>query len=41
MFESQVSSLKKRLEDVVNADLGNFNRMLREKNVGNVIVGEP
>jgi photosystem II stability/assembly factor-like uncharacterized protein len=41
MFESQVSSLKKRLEDVVNSDLANFNRMLREKNVGNVIGGAP
>jgi len=37
MFESQLSSLRKRLDDVVNGDLANFNRMLREKNIGNVI----
>jgi len=37
MFESQLSSLRKRLDDVVSGDLANFNRMLREKNIGNVI----
>jgi photosystem II stability/assembly factor-like uncharacterized protein len=39
MFESQLASLRKRLDDAVNTDLANFNRMLREKNVGNVIAG--
>ena len=37
MFKAQLASLRKRLEDVVSTDLGNFNRMLREKNIGNVI----
>ena len=37
MFESQLSSLRKRLDDVVSGDLANFNRMLREKNIGNVV----
>jgi photosystem II stability/assembly factor-like uncharacterized protein len=39
MFASQVASLKKRLDDVVSSDLANFNRLLREKGVGNVISG--
>jgi len=29
--------LRKRLDDVVSGDLNNFNRMLRDKNIGNVI----
>jgi len=37
MFKAQLASLRKRLDDVVGTDLGNFNRMLREKNIGNVI----
>ncbi len=37
MFRAQLSSLRKRLDDVVGTDLGGFNRMLREKNIGNVI----
>ena len=37
MLKAQVVALRKRLDDVVSADLGNFNRMLREKNIGNVI----
>ena len=41
MFEAQLSSLRKRLDDVVSTDLGNFNRMLREKNVGNVVAVAP
>ena len=40
MFEAQLSSLRKRLDDVVSTDLGNFNRMLRDKNIGNVIAGQ-
>lgn len=38
MFKTQIASLRRRLDDVMNTDLANFNRMLREKNVGNVIV---
>ena len=37
MFELQLADLRKRLDSVVSTDLGNFNRMLREKNIGNVI----
>lgn len=37
MFESQLADLRKRLDAVVSGDLGSFNRMLREKNIGNVI----
>jgi hypothetical protein len=37
MFKMQLTSLRKRLDDAVNTDLANFNRMLREKNIGNVI----
>src|SRR5207253_3774768 len=36
MFESQLADSRKRLDGVVSTDLGNFNRMLRDKNVGNV-----
>jgi photosystem II stability/assembly factor-like uncharacterized protein len=37
MFEAQLASLRKRLDDVLSGDLNNFNRMLRDKNIGNVI----
>jgi hypothetical protein len=37
MFETQLTDLRKRLDVVVGTDLGGFNRMLREKNIGNVI----
>jgi hypothetical protein len=37
MFESQLSSLRKQLDAIVSGDLANFNRMLRDKNIGNVI----
>jgi hypothetical protein len=37
MFESQLTDLRRRLDAVVSTDLGSFNRMLREKNIGNVI----
>jgi hypothetical protein len=37
MFKAQLASLRKRLDDVVSGDVGNFNRLLREKNIGNVI----
>lgn len=37
MFKTQLADLRKRLDAVVGTDLSNFNRMLREKNIGNVI----
>ena len=37
MFESQLASLRKQLDALVSGDLNNFNRMLRDKNIGNVI----
>jgi hypothetical protein len=37
MFKTQLSALRKRLDEVAGADLSSFNRMLREKNIGNVI----
>ena len=39
MFETQLADLRKRLDGVVGADVSGFNRMLREKNIGNVIAG--
>jgi hypothetical protein len=36
-FRTQLADLRRRLDAVIGTDLGNFNRMLREKNVGNVI----
>jgi photosystem II stability/assembly factor-like uncharacterized protein len=39
MFESQLADLRKRLDAVVSTDVANFNRMLRDKGVGNVIAG--
>jgi hypothetical protein len=40
MFKAQLATLRKRLDDAVGTDLGNFNKMLREKNIGNVISGQ-
>ena len=37
MFEAQLTSLRKQLDAVVGGDLNNFNRMLHDKNIGNVI----
>jgi hypothetical protein len=37
MFESQLADLRKRLDSVVSTDVAAFNRMLRDKNIGNVI----
>ncbi len=37
MFKEQLATLRKRLDDVVNKDLDSFNRMLRERNIPNVI----
>jgi hypothetical protein len=41
MLKAQLATLRKRLDDVVGTDLGNFNRMLRDKNIGNVIPAAP
>jgi photosystem II stability/assembly factor-like uncharacterized protein len=41
MFKAQLVSLRKRLDDVLSKDLDSFNRMLRDKNVGNVIAAGP
>jgi hypothetical protein len=37
MFKTQLAELRKRLDGLVTTDLGNFNRMLRERNIGNVV----
>src|SRR5437764_6368082 len=37
MFESQLADLRRRLDTVISSDVANFNRMLRDKNIGNVI----
>jgi hypothetical protein len=39
MFETQLADLRKRLDAVVSTDVAAFNRMLRDKNMGNVIAG--
>ena len=36
-FKTQLIDLRRRLDAVIGTDLSNFNRLLREKNVGNVI----
>jgi len=36
-FKMQLADLRKRLDAVMTTDLGNFNRMLRDRNIGNVI----
>jgi hypothetical protein len=41
MFEGQLVTLRRRLDDVMTTDLANFNRMLRDKNIGNVITSTP
>jgi hypothetical protein len=41
MFKAQLVSLRKRLDDVVSGDVAGFNRMLRDKNIGNVITAAP
>src|SRR6185436_20211192 len=40
MFKSQMTDLRRRLDAVIGTDLANLNRMLREKNVGNVIASQ-
>ncbi|HEX6190568.1 MAG TPA: hypothetical protein VFZ40_21125 [Pyrinomonadaceae bacterium] len=37
MFKTQLADLCRRMDAVVATDLPNFNRLLREKNIGNVI----
>ena len=39
MFESQLADLRRRLDAVVSTDVASFNRLLRDKNIGNVIAG--
>ena len=39
-FKTQLTDLRRRLDAVVATDLANFNRLLREKNVGNVIASQ-
>jgi len=34
---AKATDLRKRLDAVMTTDLGNFNRMLRERNIGNVV----
>ena len=41
MFKAQLAALRKRLDDLVTGDVGGFNRLLREKNIPNVIAGAP
>jgi photosystem II stability/assembly factor-like uncharacterized protein len=41
MFKAQLADLRKRFDGVMGTDLGNFNRMLKEKNIGNVIGAAP
>jgi len=36
-FKSQLTDLRRRLDAVIGTDLSSFNRLLREKNIGNVI----
>jgi hypothetical protein len=37
MFRAQLTTLRQQLDDVLNKDLDSFNKLLREKNVQNVI----
>jgi photosystem II stability/assembly factor-like uncharacterized protein len=37
LFKSQLTSLRKQLDETLSQDLGSFNRMLRERNIPNVI----
>jgi len=41
MFKAQLASLRKRLDDVVSGGVGGFNRLLREKNIPNLIAAAP
>jgi hypothetical protein len=41
MFKAQLATLRKRLDDLVSGELSSFNRMLREKNIGNVVSAAP
>jgi hypothetical protein len=37
MFKTQLASLRSRLDEVINKDVDGFNKMLRDKGIGNVI----
>ncbi len=39
MFKSQLASWRKQLDETVSHDLGDFNRLLRDRNIPNVIAG--
>jgi len=39
MFKARLADLRKRLDGVMGTDLGNFNRMLKEKNIATIISG--
>ena len=39
-FKSRLTDLRRRLDAVIGTDLSNFNRLLREKNIGNIIASE-
>lgn len=41
MFKAQLAIWRARLADIVGTELANFNRMLREKNIPNVITTAP
>ncbi|MDX6383106.1 MAG: hypothetical protein QOK48_679 [Blastocatellia bacterium] len=41
MFRAQLVLLRKGLDDLVSGDVAGFNRMLRDKNIGNVITAAP
>jgi hypothetical protein len=40
MFKAQLATDRKRFDDLVNQDLDAFNKLLRERNIQNVIVRE-
>ncbi len=40
MFKTQLATLRSRLDEVVNKDLEAFNKLLRDRGIGNVIAGK-
>jgi hypothetical protein len=40
MFKTQLAGWRKSLDDLISQDLGGFNRLLRERNIPNVIAGQ-
>jgi hypothetical protein len=37
MFENQLAAHRRRLDEIMNQDLDAFNKLLRDRGVGNVI----